>query len=159
MNEIISGRTWSSEGFAPEQNLESANDLSQVDEEELQSVLNGVWFVSPFFLMLTACIGTYQPRQIPINISLPAGGRQQSPFGTVADPGGAKVVMTLPEKPPISGLVEISVSHDTTRPRGVAVNLSGAMSSDLDIDVLEEVCRRGGIFSLPGRVWASSGVS
>ena len=67
--------------------------------------------------------------------------------------------MTLPERPPISGLVEIDVSLDATRPRGVAVNLSGAMSADLNIEMLEEVCRRGGLFSLPGRVWASSFMS
>lgn len=64
--------------------------------------------------------------------------------------------MTLPEQPPISGMVELAVSLDATRPKGVAVNLSGAMSVDLEVDVLEEVCRRGGIFSLPGRVWANS---
>ena len=56
-----------------------------------------------------------------------------------------KVVMTSPERPPISGLVEITVSYDSTSQRGVALNINGAMGADLKIDVLEEVCRRGGV--------------
>jgi hypothetical protein len=66
--------------------------------------------------------------------------------------------MTLPERPPISGVVEISVGLDTARPRGLSVNVSGVMSADLKVEVLEEVCRRGGVFSLPGRVWANSSI-
>lgn len=67
---------------------------------------------------------------------------------------GTRIVMTSPERPPITGLVEISVSYDNSRPRGVAVNIGGAIGVDLNSDTLEEVCRRGGTFGLPGRVWA-----
>lgn len=68
--------------------------------------------------------------------------------------------MASPERPPIPGMVEISVAFDPSRPRGVTLDVSGAMGADLNSDVLEEVCRRGGALSLPGRVWAKShGVS
>jgi len=67
-----------------------------------------------------------------------------------------KIVMTWPERPPISGLVEASVMYDNSRPRGVGLNIRGAMGADLQLDVLEEVCRRGGTFGLAGRVWAKS---
>jgi hypothetical protein len=43
--------------------------------------------------------------------------------------------MTIPERPPISGLVEISVRTDLTKPKGVSVDVSGALSADLDTDV------------------------
>jgi hypothetical protein len=64
--------------------------------------------------------------------------------------------MTSPERPPISGLVEITVSYDEARSRGIAVEVNGAMSSDIKIDVLEEICRRGGTLGLPGRLWSNS---
>jgi len=60
--------------------------------------------------------------------------------------------MTIPERPQISGLVEISVRMDLKKPKGVSVDVSGALSADLNTGVLEEVCRRGGVLSLPGRV-------
>lgn len=64
--------------------------------------------------------------------------------------------MLSPERPPIPGQVEISVAFDPSRPRGIALNINGAMGADLNSDVLEEVCRRGGLLGLPGRVWAKS---
>ena len=63
------------------------------------------------------------------------------------------IAMTTPERPEISGLVEIRVAFDPGRARGVAVDVNGAMGVDLRLDALEEVCRRGGLFGLPGRVW------
>lgn len=69
---------------------------------------------------------------------------------------GTRIVLTSPERPPITGLVQISISYDNSRPRGVAVNISGAIGADLIPDTLEEVCRRGGAFGLPGRVWAKA---
>lgn len=62
------------------------------------------------------------------------------------------IKMTIPERSPISGLVEISVRMDLTRPKGVCVHVAGALAADLNVDVLEEVCRRGGTLSLPGRL-------
>ncbi len=104
-----------------------------------------------------------QPRSIPVNVYLPAhapadalfGGTDMDAFalGGAGATRRARIVMTAPERPPISGLVEIGVTFDPGRPRGVAVDVSGAMGVDLRVDVLEEVCRRGGVFGLPGRVW------
>ena len=65
----------------------------------------------------------------------------------------ARIAMTSPERPPISGLVEIVVTFDPTRPRGVAIEITGAVGVDVNVEVLEEACRRGGLLGLPGRVW------
>jgi len=70
-----------------------------------------------------------------------------------------KIVMRSPERHPITGLVEISVSLNESRPRGFAVEVQGAMGLDLSADVLEEICRRGGTFGLPGRIWANHSLS
>lgn len=56
----------------------------------------------------------------------------------------------------MSGVVEITVAYDETRPRGVSVELSGAMGCDMKPDTLEEISRRGGTLGLSGRVWANS---
>ena len=56
----------------------------------------------------------------------------------------------------MSGQVEIAVTFDPHRPRGVALDINGAMGTELNTDVLEEVCRRGGTLSLSGRIWAKS---
>ncbi|OSC96619.1 hypothetical protein PYCCODRAFT_1420848 [Trametes coccinea BRFM310] len=118
-----------------------------VTEEDLQAVLKG----------------TIQPRKIPVNVYLPAQPPSDSLFGgndmdafSLGEPSSqrrTRIVMTTPERPPISGLVEIGVTFDPSRPRGVAVDFSGAMGVDVRSDALEEVCRRGGLFGLPGRVW------
>lgn len=65
-----------------------------------------------------------------------------------------KIVMTSPEHAPMSGLVEITVAYDEKRTRGISVDIRGALGADLDVDILEEVCRRGGTLGLSGRVWA-----
>ncbi|KAJ7188498.1 hypothetical protein C8R46DRAFT_1157516 [Mycena filopes] len=82
--------------------------------------------------------GSLTPRKIPVN------DRR------------TRILMTCPERPPISGVVEITVAYDETRSRGVAVELSGAMGCDLKPDTLEEIARRGGALGLAGRIWASS---
>ena len=71
-------------------------------------------------------------------------------------PRRSKIVMTSPERPPITGLVETSVVYDPGRPRGISVGINGAMGADLNADALEEVCRRGGLFGLPGRIWVEA---
>lgn len=71
-------------------------------------------------------------------------------------PRRPKIVMTSPERPPISGLVEITVIYDETKPRGIAVEVSGAMGSDIEADILEEISRRGGTLGLSGRVWSKA---
>lgn len=62
--------------------------------------------------------------------------------------------MTSPARTPISGLIEITVTHDESKPRGVSVDVQGAMGYDLKPAELEEICRRGGTLGLSGRVWA-----
>ena len=110
--------------------------------------------------------GSIVPRSIPVNVYLPTTPAPESD-SLFADPppdlvddafnpprrAPARIVLTAPERPPISGLVEIGVMFDPARPRGVAVDIVGAMGVDVGTDALEEVCRRGGLFGLPGRVW------
>lgn len=102
--------------------------------------------------------GSVTPRKIPVNVFVPShSGTPDAIFDHPEMSPRArrtKIVMTSPERPPISGLVEICVSADETRPCGISVELNGAMDVDLRVEVMEEICRRGGTLSLPGRVWA-----
>jgi hypothetical protein len=110
--------------------------------------------------VLTATRGSYQPTQIPVNVYFPSEGASNSE--SLFEPAAANspcIKMTIPERTPISGLVEISVRMDLTKPKGVSVDVSGALSADLNAGVLEEVCRRGGTLSLPGRVWNGTRLS
>jgi len=105
------------------------------------------------------CIGTNIPQKIPVNVLLNPANEADNLFGPTevdAMSHRPKIVMRSPEKHPITGLVEISVSLNESRPRGIAVEVQGAMGLDLSADVLEEICRRGGTFGLPGRIWANS---
>lgn len=70
--------------------------------------------------------------------------------------GHARILMSSPERPPMPGQVEVAVTFDPSKPRGVALVVNGAMGAELNTDVLEEVCRRGGTLGLPGRIWAKS---
>lgn len=105
-------------------------------------------------VLIATGIGSYKPTQIPVNVYFPSESASNSE--SLFEPAAANspcIKMTIPERPPISGLVEISVRMDLAKPKGVSVDVSGALSADLNMDVLEEVCRRGGTLSLPGRVW------
>ncbi|KAJ7690619.1 hypothetical protein B0H17DRAFT_935787 [Mycena rosella] len=143
LNEILLGCHWTTEGITDADDLPV--DESDATEDELNAVLNG----------------SLTPRKIPVNVSLP-----QRP-DPLFDPGleamsmapvdrRTQLLMTCPERPPISGVVEITVAYDETRPRGVSVELNGAMGCDLKSETLEEVSRRGGTLGLSGRVWANS---
>ncbi|KAI0806901.1 hypothetical protein C8Q74DRAFT_1312897 [Fomes fomentarius] len=146
LNEILSGCQWVPEGMEAPLPTTEPEDIS-VTEDELQAVLKG----------------TIKPRSIPVNIHLPIpppSPSTDSLFDTDTDMdmappprARARVTMTSPERPPISGLVEIGVTFDPTRPRGVAVEITGAVGVDVNVEVLEEACRRGGLLGLPGRVW------
>ncbi|KAI0781385.1 hypothetical protein BD413DRAFT_464197 [Trametes elegans] len=147
LNEALRSCPWIPEGLGLDLTNESPDDAT-VTDEDLQAVLKG----------------TIQPRSIPVNVSLPSASTTDPLFGStdmdafaLGPPSTAarraRIVMTTPERPPISGLVEIAVAFDPGRARGVAVDVVGAMGVDLRVDVLEEVCRRGGLFGLPGRVW------
>uniref|UniRef100_A0A8H7Y857 Mediator complex subunit 1 n=1 Tax=Psilocybe cubensis TaxID=181762 RepID=A0A8H7Y857_PSICU len=143
LNEVLLGCHWMPEGLKSEE--EDVVDSSTATEEELEAVLSG----------------TNMPHKIPVNVFLPTGmpatdnlfGPAELSFAPVSGP---KILMTSPGRLPISGLVEITVAQDETKPRGVSVEVQGAMGSDIKISDLEEVCRRGGTLGLSGRVWASS---
>jgi len=104
------------------------------------------------------------PRKIPVNVFLPSHNIVADSLFETPDldaiphmqPCRPKIIMTSPERPPISGLVEITVTYDEAKPRGIAVEVSGAMGSDIKLDVLEEICRRGGTLGLSGRLWSNS---
>ena len=112
-----------------------------------------------FFFWLISVLGTFTPYRIPVNVTIPSGNGTDNLFGPAEldfpPSSRPKIVMTFPERPPISGLVEITVTHDETRLRGISLEIQGAMGSDLKPADLEEICRRGGTLGLPGRVWAN----
>lgn len=82
--------------------------------------------------------GTYTPRSIPVNIY-------------VLSPAG--IGLTFPERPPMPGMVMISVALNGAA--GATVKVQGAMGVDVQMSTLEEAVRRGGTLGLPGRVWAA----
>lgn len=102
------------------------------------------------------------PRKIPVNVYLPTNdSATDALFGGALDtmsipPRRPRIIMTSPERPPMSGLVEICVLCDETKPRGVSVEVNGAMGAEIKIQDLEEICRRGGTLGLPGKVWVQS---
>ncbi|KAH9938933.1 hypothetical protein B0H21DRAFT_757581 [Amylocystis lapponica] len=140
LNETLRACHWTPEGLFADDDPET--DSTDATTDDLQAVLNG----------------TLVPRRIPVNVYLPSPffDAEDSLSLGLAPQGGAKIVMTCPERPPISGLVQISVAFDPSRPWGVALHVNGAMGVDLQIDVLEQVCRRGGLLGLPGRIWAKA---
>ncbi|THH20790.1 hypothetical protein EW146_g649 [Bondarzewia mesenterica] len=105
LNEILLGYEWSTEGLLTV-SQENVN-TEPPTENELQAILDG----------------TFAPLKIPVNVYLP------TTFGSTTDglfdsglPAPSRplprVVMTSPERPPISGLVQVTVTYDATRPRG-----------------------------------------
>jgi hypothetical protein len=62
--------------------------------------------------------------------------------------------LTFPERPPMPGMVSISVSLSGAA--GATVEVQGAMGADVQMSTLEEAVRRGGTLGLAGRVWAAS---
>jgi len=165
LNEILCGHTWTPENSDSSSSKEPvAPSDDQASEADLQAVLAGMpplsILVLHVVLVLNGTAGSYQPTQIPVNVYFPpeSAPTSESLFGP-AVANSPCIKMTIPERPPISGLVEISVRMDLEKPKGVSVDVSGALSADLNTDVLEEVCRRGGVLSLPGRVWNGTRLS
>ncbi|TFK53452.1 hypothetical protein OE88DRAFT_1626688 [Heliocybe sulcata] len=150
LNQVLLGCEWTPEGLAPQGNSEPEDDDAEVTENDLQAVLNG----------------TIKPRKIPVNVYVPSSTDPDpahhplydSSLSTFQSPSRPRIVMTAPERPSISGLMEITVSYQPEKERGVAVSVLGALGSELGMDVMEEVCRRGGAFGLPGRLWSAAGV-
>ncbi|KAF7362076.1 hypothetical protein MVEN_00553200 [Mycena venus] len=144
LNEILLGCHWTTEGITKDAD-DVPVDETGATEDELQAVLTG----------------SMTPRKIPVNVSLPQ--RPDPLFDPTLDTitippvdRRTRILMTCPERPPISGVVEITVAYDETKSRGVSVELSGAMGCDLKPDTLEEIARRGGALGLSGRIWANS---
>ncbi|KAF9059782.1 hypothetical protein BDP27DRAFT_1340716 [Rhodocollybia butyracea] len=145
INEILSGCKWSPEGLNLPHELEE--EQKNVVEADLDAILSG----------------SIIPLKIPVNVFVPSHSGTPGPIFANPDLNEmasrvrrTKIVMTSPERPPISGLVEICVSFDETKPRGVNVELNGAMGVDLRPEVMEEICRRGGTLGLSGRVWTKA---
>ncbi|KAG6862328.1 hypothetical protein C0995_016026 [Termitomyces sp. Mi166 len=148
LNEILSGCQWSAEGLRS--SIDKLPNEKEATEEELQAILDG----------------NLPPRKIPVNVFLPSQNIATDALFQTPDidgisiphlpPRRPRIVMTSPERPPISGLVEIAVIYDESRPRGIVVEVNGAMGSDIQSDVLEEICRRGGTLGLAGRVWSKA---
>ncbi|EDR09142.1 uncharacterized protein LACBIDRAFT_296470 [Laccaria bicolor S238N-H82] len=141
LNGVLSGCDWSFDKL--ESGLGDGVMTTEVKEEELQAILTG----------------TYPTHRIPVNVSL-TGSSVDPIFGesdldpmSMSAPRRPKITMSFPERPPMSGLVEITVAFDESKPRGVAVEVRGAMGADIKLDVLEEISRRGGTLGLCGRVW------
>lgn len=143
LNALLLGCQWDTES------LDDADDMeSEATEQELMAILSGVT----------------TPRKIPVNVYLPSNDTTaESLFGTSLDsmamgqiPRRPKIVMTSPERPPMSGLVEITIVCDETKPRGVSVEVNGAMGAEIRTQELEEMCRRGGVLGLSGKVWMHS---
>ena len=149
----------------PEENEEQAS------EAELQAVLEGMYTLStaPFAPLIGMdIVGTNTPTLIPVDVSIPTSIPSQAADedtlfdGTDIDSIGltqntdhraTKIVLSAPEPPPGYGMFKIYVEYDCAHPRGLALKIEGALAADMNIGALEEVCRRGGLFGLPGRVW------
>jgi hypothetical protein len=90
---------------------------------------------------MTQVSGTNTPLSIPVNVYVGVGPP-------------AAVVLNFPERPPMPGMVSITVMLNG--PAGATVEVQGAMGADVQMSKLEEAVRRGGTLTLPGRVWAAS---
>ncbi|TFK75347.1 hypothetical protein BDN72DRAFT_513121 [Pluteus cervinus] len=140
LNEILLTCNWVTDGLQPE--AEVTPEDSTATEQELEEIL----------------AGAASPRKIPVNVYLPNGAPDPLFIGTELDSLSTtnrrtRITMSSPERPPLSGLVEITVAYDEMQPRGLTVEIHGAMGRDVKISTLEEVCRRGGILGLAGIIW------
>jgi hypothetical protein len=113
--------------------------------------------------------GTAVPRTIPVNVYLPTPSSPTSDTDIFSSPSSSlqtntlpptrtSVILTVPERSPISGLAQIVIAYDETRARGVKVEVKGVlgMSIDAESESMAEMCRRGGVFSLAGKVWSAA---
>jgi hypothetical protein len=83
---------------------------------------------------------------------IPSGSENDELFGADLTGSRPKVVMTCPERAPITGLIEIAITYDEKKAGGVCVAIQGAVGLDMHGSTLEEVCRRGGTWGLAGRI-------
>ncbi|KAI0789099.1 hypothetical protein C8Q75DRAFT_718813 [Abortiporus biennis] len=160
LNEMLTGLEWTpdsiSGGVMSESNGMSVpmdEDDEEVTDAELQAVLIGE--VQPIDDPMTTT-GTTETSTLPTSTTIPASSSSASNTSSSPD-HKTKLILTSPERPPITGLVEIVIAYDSNKPKGVHVNVTGGpMGGVVDFGLLEsmeEVCRRGGVWGLPGRVW------
>ncbi|KZP34267.1 hypothetical protein FIBSPDRAFT_809370 [Athelia psychrophila] len=153
INALLTSSEWTTANSAASQSQETPA-ADPVSEEVLEALLKG----------------THIPNEIPVELFFPS--TSNSNFPSVSELGfdisdtvpthnrePPKLTMTLPERPPLTGFTEVIVSYDQMKVNGVKVEVGGRMGmegSGIDIEVLEEVCRRGGALGLAGRVWKGS---
>ncbi|VDB95344.1 unnamed protein product [Peniophora sp. CBMAI 1063] len=104
--------------------------------------------------------GTLTPTKIPVTVIIHTGPAPapDSIFddASLTPPTRTSLLSRFPERAPITGLVDLAVSFNADKPRGVEVELRGALGANLNGDTMEEIVRRGGLFGLPGRVWQAA---
>ena len=62
--------------------------------------------------------------------------------------------MTVQSKEVNSTQVQIFITHDISRPRGVRVDVAGTLPfTSQQMNELEEFSRRGGVMGIAGKVW------
>lgn len=84
--------------------------------------------------------GTFKPLAIPVTVTVPHGSEAKIRIDSFA-----------------RGSLAIEIALDPSRPRGLRLEVGSGMDG-VDrqfLDTLEEVCRRGGGFTMPGRLWNS----
>ncbi|KZT41529.1 hypothetical protein SISSUDRAFT_1031224 [Sistotremastrum suecicum HHB10207 ss-3] len=85
--------------------------------------------------------GTLQPQRLEVSAFLHSNTHEGQ--------GGPKVIMSVPTKSYRSMIIELA--YDPSSPRGIRVTADG-----INVELLEEVARRGGAFALCGRAWQLS---
>ena len=104
--------------------------------------------------------GTLTPQKMPVTVIIHTGPAPvpDSIFddASLTPRTRTSLLFRFPERAPITGLVDLAVSFNADRPRGVEVELRGALGANLTVDTMEEIVRRGGLFGLPGRVWQAA---
>lgn len=137
LNDTLSEISWVPEAIAGLSVTDGPD--GEATEEELRALLSGERERPLSTLCLTwPFSGTYMPRSIPVNVYVLTVG----------------LGLTFPERPPMPGMVIISVNLSGAA--GATVEVQGAMGADVQMSTLEEAVRRGGTLGLPGRVWAAS---
>ncbi|KII92157.1 hypothetical protein PLICRDRAFT_172290 [Plicaturopsis crispa FD-325 SS-3] len=166
LNEVLTGCPWTAEGLhnvprSADPDPESEDGDAEPTDEDLQAVLSGI--VNPIKIPVNVYIPTGSSPGAPPTSAASAPPPSASPVAPRPNVTPATILMTAPERAPISGLVEISVNYDSGAGVRVAVRggfgMVGGMLEGGGVEgaAFEEVCRRGGTFGLAGRVWASSG--
>ena len=116
-------------------------------------------------IYLKTLAGTYKPHAIPVNVYIgyqqntnalfDSAELMQGSQSLATQPGMPQIMMTFESRDSSSpSQVQVVVSLDSSRPKGVRVDVNGTLPFTIQqIDHLEETARRGGLFALPGKLW------